>query len=99
MREPTIALWPGKIKPNSVSHQLGTLMDLFSTFISLAGSKIPQDRIIDGIDLTPVLLNQATIERSVFFYRGNELMAVRHGLHKIHLWTWMNSESEFKRGV
>ena len=31
----------------------------------------------------------------MFFYRGNEMMAVRYGLYKAHYWTWSNSWEEF----
>ena len=33
--------------------------------------------------------------RPLFYYRGNELMAVRYGVYKAHLWTWTNSIEEF----
>ena len=33
--------------------------------------------------------------RPVFFYRGNEMMAIRYGLYKAHYWTWTNGWEEF----
>jgi N-acetylgalactosamine-6-sulfatase len=54
-REPTIAYWPGTIKPGQVSHQLGSLMDWFATALDLAGVDIPADRVIDGISLSTTL--------------------------------------------
>ncbi|XP_042196309.1 N-acetylgalactosamine-6-sulfatase, partial [Callorhinchus milii] len=100
MREPGIAWWPGHIAPKQVSYQLGSVMDLFTTSLALASLQPPSDREIDGIDLSPVLLqNQTIIERPVFYYRGNEMMAVRVGLYKAHYWTWSNSWEEFKQGI
>nr|XP_058972971.1 N-acetylgalactosamine-6-sulfatase-like [Pocillopora verrucosa] len=99
MREPSIAWWPGKIKAGQVSHQLGTLMDLFTTALSLAGAKSQAKKVIDGIDLSQVLFNQSVTARPVFFYRGNEMMAIRYGLYKAHYWTWSNSWEEFHEGV
>lgn len=37
------------------------------------------------------------IFRPIFYYRGNELMAVRLGQYKAHYWTWSNSWEEFKK--
>ncbi|PIK33421.1 putative N-acetylgalactosamine-6-sulfatase-like [Apostichopus japonicus] len=100
MREPSIAWWPGKIKPGIVSHQLGSIMDLFTTAVELAGLNIPQDRVIDGKSLLPALLKQQVDpEKAIFYYRGNEMMAVRQGLYKAHYWTWTNFYSEFKHGT
>lgn len=99
MREPSIAWWPGKIKGGSVSHQLGSLMDLYPTFLELAGIPSPKDRVLDGISLTKTLLQSKEFQRPIFYYRGDELMAVRLGLYKIHLWTWTNSIEEFNKGV
>ena len=36
-------------------------------------------------------------ERSVFYYRGNLLMAVRHGHYKMHLWTWTTPNDELEK--
>lgn len=99
MREPSIAWWPGRIKPGQVSRQLGTVMDLFTTALSLAGAKPPTNKVMDGIDLSPTLFNRSISDRSVFFYRGNEMMAIRHGLYKAHYWTWSNSWTEFHKGT
>lgn len=99
MREPTIAWWPGKIKPNQISRQVSTLMDIFNTFLELGGVPLPGDRIIDGVSLVPSLFNGTTFDRPVFYYRGNELMSIRFGAYKAHLWTWTNSIKEFESGT
>ena len=49
-----------------VSHQLGTLMDLFTTALSLAGVKPPSNKVIDGIDLSSVLFYQNITVRYIF---------------------------------
>ncbi|KAG8144218.1 hypothetical protein E2320_001318, partial [Naja naja] len=59
----------------------------------------PSDRQIDGIDLLPVLLQGKLIDRPIFYYRGNEMMAVRVGLYKAHYWTWSNSWEQFSQGI
>ncbi|KAJ7398925.1 N-acetylgalactosamine-6-sulfatase [Pitangus sulphuratus] len=99
MREPAIAWWPGHIPAGGVSHQLGNVMDLFTTSLSLAGLQPPSDRQIDGIDLLPVMLQGKLIDRPIFYYRGNEMMAVRVGLYKAHYWTWSNSWEEYGKGT
>uniref|UniRef100_A0A8C6UQM9 N-acetylgalactosamine-6-sulfatase n=1 Tax=Neogobius melanostomus TaxID=47308 RepID=A0A8C6UQM9_9GOBI len=96
MREPAIAYWPGHIKEGAVNFQLSTVMDLFTTSLAIAGINPPNDRMLDGLDLTPVLLK---CDVPVYFYRGNELMAVRLGQYKAHYWTWSNSWEQFKTGI
>eukprot|EP00116_Pleurobrachia_bachei_P003728 sb/3463990/ len=49
-------------------------------------------RIIDGIDLTPTLIAGNIQDRPVWYYRGDEMMAVRVGAYKAHYWLW----TEFK---
>ncbi|GAB1599404.1 N-acetylgalactosamine-6-sulfatase-like [Argonauta hians] len=99
MREPAVAWWPGKIPAGAVSHQLGSLMDLFTTILDFANISVPRDRTIDGISLKQSFFSNDIIDRPIFYYRGNELMAVRKGNYKIHLWTWTNSWKEYKLGV
>ncbi|NJB84283.1 arylsulfatase A-like enzyme [Lewinella marina] len=87
MREPFIAWGPGRIAPGVVT-ELGTTMDLFTTFSKLAGVAEPQDRIIDGLDLSPVLFGGGRSPRNtVFYYRSAELYAVRVGAYKAHFIT------------
>ncbi len=87
MRVPGIFWAPGKIEPGVVTD-IGTTMDLFTTLSSLAGVSIPDDRIIDGVDLSPVLFEgNNTSREEVFYYRGQDLFAVRSGNYKAHFIT------------
>ena len=84
MREPGIAWWPGKIKPHT-NHSIASTMDIYTTCLTLAGAKVPKDRVVDGIDLTSVLLKGGKGPReAMFFYRGEQLYAVRKGPWKAH---------------
>ena len=53
----------GTIAPGSVSHQLGSMMDWFTTALDLAGIKPPDDRVIDGISLLPLFMNGTEADR------------------------------------
>lgn len=87
MREPCIFWAPGQIEPGIVTD-LGSTMDLFTTFSKIAGVDIPNDRIVDGIDLTPVLFNNEKSARNdMYYYRGDRLYAVRVGDYKAHFVT------------
>ncbi|MBN2476250.1 MAG: sulfatase [Pirellulales bacterium] len=87
MREPALFWWPGIVKPGVV-REMGSTMDVFATCIALAGAKLPDDRVIDGLDVSPVLLGTGKSPRqTMFFYRGTRLYAVRHGQYKAHFIT------------
>jgi arylsulfatase A len=88
MREPTIVWWPGSIPAGRVSHGLGTTMDIYVTSLTLAGADVPRDRVLDGVDLSPMVLEEKPSPRGeVFYYRGTRLMAVRQGAWKAHFMT------------
>lgn len=88
MREPGIAWWPGRIRAGQVTTALAGTMDLFPTFVRLAGGEIPKDRVLDGVDMGPVLFGTGPGNRNIhFYYRGQRLMAVRKGPWKAHLIT------------
>src|SRR5690606_5121325 len=85
MREPTIAWWPGRVPAGVVSLELGSTLDILPTCVKLAGGTIPDDRVLDGVDLSPVLLEgEPSPRKSMFYYRGTHLMAVRLGAFKAH---------------
>jgi arylsulfatase A-like enzyme len=87
MREPTIFWWPGKIKPGVVM-EMGTTMDLLPTVCKLANITLPDDRIYDGYDISPVMFGTGPNPRDVvFYYRDTEVFAIRKGAHKAHFIT------------
>jgi len=87
MREPTIFWWPGTIRP-AVVHELGSTLDILPTFATLAGVPVPKDRTLDGVDISPALLGTGPSPRKVmFYYRGQQLYAVRKGMFKAHFIT------------
>ena len=83
-RVPGIAWWPGKIKP-TVTSEMASTMDLFTTAIKLADGVVPADRIIDGLDLRGMLFDdESSPRRDLVYYRRDELQAYRRGPWKIH---------------
>ena len=77
-REVGVAVWPGKIKPGTVSHVLSTTMDYLPTIAALAGAPLLTDRTYDGLDLSPVLFEGATTHHPhLFFSVGGESYGTR----------------------
>jgi len=86
MREPTVAWWPGSIPDGSTCDEVATAMDLLPTFAALAGATPPQDRILDGKSIVPLLRGKqgARSPHEVFYYYGAaNLRAVRRGSWKL----------------
>ena len=80
------AIFKGKgIKPGSVSQVFASQMDIFVTFLELAGIAIPSDRIIDGVSLTNALYKDSEkVDRECYFYyRDSQLHAARCGSYKV----------------
>ncbi|CAL4122669.1 unnamed protein product, partial [Meganyctiphanes norvegica] len=100
MRAPGIFWWPAVIKPGSVTHQVWTQMDLFSTSLEVAGVELPNDRFLDGMPLARSFQHpELEVLRPVFLYRGDRLMAVRQGAYKIHVWTWSTPDHFLVKGI
>ena len=51
IRVPFLARWPGRIPGGSVSEAPVSSIDLFPTFLDIAGVELPADRPIDGLSL------------------------------------------------
>lgn len=79
IRVPAFAWWPGTIKPNQTVGDIVAVHDLFTTFASLAGAmdEIPNDRIIDGINQTALIVNGDGHSRRDYYhvYTGDVLAA------------------------
>ncbi|WOH39497.1 sulfatase-like hydrolase/transferase [Thalassotalea fonticola] len=55
VRVPTVAVWPGKIKPNTIMPQQSSTLDYLPTMADLVNYKMPDNRPIDGVSLLPLL--------------------------------------------
>jgi arylsulfatase A len=87
MREPTVMWGPGHVAPGVV-RDMGSTLDLLPTFCALAGVDPPNDRILDGYDLGPVLRGQGPSPRDeMMYYRSREIFAARVGRFKAHFVT------------
>src|SRR5262249_3444443 len=58
VRAPFVARWPGRIPAGAVNRQPAMTIDLLPTIARLAGAETPKDRIIDGLDIWPLLANE-----------------------------------------
>lgn len=67
---------------------MATTMDLFPTFCKLSSTKIPDDRVYDGYNISPLLFGTGKSPRDVvFYYRDEQVYAVRKGDYKVHFIT------------
>ena len=78
-RVPFIARWPGVIPAGASTRAMSMNFDLFPTCLALAGVPLPQDRIIDGRDILPVLMRgSASPHETLLFYDTRNLVALRY---------------------
>ena len=55
-REPLVAMWPDRIKPQSTSDELVCLMDLMATCAAIVGEDLPAGAAEDSRNILPALL-------------------------------------------
>jgi len=84
-RVPCIMRWPGNIPEGTITNQLATTMDIFSTVAAIVDAPLP-DHKIDGVNILPLLegdYNAHPREGFYYYYRRNNLEAVRKGKWKL----------------
>jgi uncharacterized sulfatase len=83
---PFLAWWPGTLPAGAVRSQMTMGIDVFPSVLSLAGIPLPEDRVIDGRDMLPLLREGApSPHEALFFYWNRTLGAVRAGRFKYHI--------------
>jgi arylsulfatase A len=90
IRVPGLARWPGHIKPGTTVDVPVIGTDLSPTVLGICGAKQLTDRVIDGVDVMPLLTGKvAAVERKVPLYwrlnmaPNNLHMALRDGDWKV----------------
>ncbi len=86
LRVPFAVRWPGKIEVGSSSDEIVHAMDLFPTLAKIAGGTVPDDRAIDGRDITDFLLGKTEKSGRDGFvvYMGNDIFGVKWRNWKLH---------------
>jgi uncharacterized sulfatase len=76
---PFLARWPGQIPHGLVSDQMAMNIDLVPTLARITGAELPADRVIDGQDISALLLRRgtATPHERLLFFSNAEIAAVR----------------------
>jgi len=83
-RVPFIAAWPGRIAAGAVADAPAMNIDLFPTVLAAAGLAVPTDRVIDGVDILPLLTGtpgvaESLARRPLYFFHEYDVEAVRVG--------------------
>jgi arylsulfatase A len=60
IRVPGMARWPGKIQPGTTSDVPVIGSDMFPTMLAVAGVEPPKDKVLDGVNVLPVLDGSTT---------------------------------------
>lgn len=86
-RVPCIMKWPKVISKNRVSNSLVTSMDILPTLAYYCNIKLPDDRIIDGKNISSILSNKEDKSPTevFYYYQKNQLQAVRWKKWKYYL--------------
>jgi arylsulfatase len=79
LRTPFIIRWPGRIAAGRVSNESVHEVDTYTTFATIAGASVPQDRAIDGVDQTAFLLGKSDMSNREGFpvFVADRLEAVK----------------------
>jgi arylsulfatase A-like enzyme len=86
VRTPCVIQWKGHIPGGRISNEIVHEMDLFPTFAAAAGTSLPTDRAIDGINILPFLEGRRSQSgrESALFFTGNQIRAVKWKDWKFH---------------
>jgi arylsulfatase len=95
IRVPFIIRWPGKVPAGRVTNEIVHGVDLFPTLAKIVGGKVPDDRPIDGINMSDFFLGKADRSGREGFpiWVDNRLQAVKWRNFKVHFYFQENMVS------
>ncbi|MCB0507463.1 MAG: sulfatase [Chitinophagales bacterium] len=81
---PFIIKWKNHLPENKVYEQPISSLDIFSTVAAITHLPLPTDRVYDGVNLIPYLLNENTsAPHEELFWRIDHVHAIRKGDYKL----------------
>ncbi|MBI3045298.1 MAG: arylsulfatase [Betaproteobacteria bacterium] len=87
LRAPLLIRWPGRVPAGGVSNEIVHVTDLYPTLARAAGTGVPPDRPVDGVDQLDFFRGKQSRSRreGFVFYIKNEPRAVKWRNWKMHL--------------
>ncbi len=84
MRVPFLISWPARLKPGTYDAPVISL-DFLPTAVALAGGKLPEDRLLDGVNLVPYLTGEKSGQpHERLFWRSQG----PKGIHAVRQGSW-----------
>ncbi|MWV29109.1 sulfatase [Aurantiacibacter rhizosphaerae] len=98
-RVPFLLRWPAGVAAGTHNDAMSMSIDMLPTFAQLAGAQVPQDRTIDGRDVTAMWTRGAPSPHEIlYFINNNGLAAVRSPRFKLLLSEYYRaSHIDFRR--
>ena len=84
-RVPCIMWAPGRIPAGTECDALASTLDILPTIAAITATKLPADRVIDGMDISALLNGTAKTVRKEFLYYGSngDIEGIREGDWKL----------------
>ncbi len=83
----TLAWWPGQIPAGTETGAICGMLDVLPTLAARAGAPLPAGRVLDGVDLWPMLTGGGQPREVFHYFKGPVLEALRKGPWKLHVKT------------
>ncbi|MFO7621537.1 MAG: sulfatase [Bacteroidales bacterium] len=80
IREPMFVYWPGTVKPGSVCDFPVISTDFYPTFLEIAGAEKPDNYILDGVSILPLITGGKQVERNSLFWHFPGYLEAYSGL-------------------
>ncbi|MET0540892.1 MAG: arylsulfatase [Variovorax sp.] len=88
IRVPFMVRWPGKVPAGRVSDEIVHAVDVFPTLAHIAGSTVPTDRPIDGVNQADFFLGKTekSAREGILIWCADRLQAVKWHNYKVHFY-------------
>lgn len=80
IRAPFIAVWPNRIKENTVSDHISSFWDMMPTFAHLIDAEVPAE--VDGVSFLPTLLSKGEQQQHDYLYWEFHIKGGRQAVRK-----------------
>jgi arylsulfatase A-like enzyme len=86
---PLVVRWPGVVAPNTITHQVGHIIDLMPTLLDVAGGTYPTSYQghpilpVEGLSLVPILQGRDRPGHDTLFWEWSGNRAIRRGNWKL----------------